>query len=53
MFILKSKQQITRAIENAKVLHPKVRMVALWRVRSEWKPWQHLHRPVLPRREDR
>ena len=27
MFILKSKQQLTRAIENAKALHPKVRMV--------------------------
>jgi len=28
MFILKSKQQLTRAIENARALHPKVRMVA-------------------------
>ncbi len=27
MFILKSKHQLTRAIENAKALHPKVRMV--------------------------
>ncbi len=27
MFILKSKQQLTKAIENAKALHPKVRMV--------------------------
>jgi hypothetical protein len=27
MFILKSKQQLTRAIGNAKALHPKVRMV--------------------------
>ena len=27
MFILKSKQQLTKAIENARALHPKVRMV--------------------------
>ncbi len=27
MFILKSKEQLTKAIENAKALHPKVRMV--------------------------
>ncbi len=27
MFILKSKQQLTRAIESAKALHPKVRMI--------------------------
>jgi uncharacterized Zn finger protein len=27
MFILKSKQQLTKAIENAKALHPKVKMV--------------------------
>ncbi|MDQ3821123.1 MAG: SWIM zinc finger family protein [Acidobacteriota bacterium] len=28
MFILKSKEQISRAIENARALHPKVRMVS-------------------------
>jgi hypothetical protein len=27
MFILKSKQQLTKAIENARALHPKVRMI--------------------------
>ncbi len=27
MFILKSKEQISRAIENARALHPKVRMI--------------------------
>ncbi len=27
MFILKSKEQLTKAIENAKALHPKVKMV--------------------------
>ncbi len=27
MFILKSKQQLTKAIENARALHPKVKMI--------------------------
>ncbi len=27
MFILKSKEQLTKAIENAKALHPKVKMI--------------------------
>ncbi|MDQ3684683.1 MAG: SWIM zinc finger family protein [Acidobacteriota bacterium] len=27
MFILKSKEQITRAIDNARKLHPKVKMI--------------------------
>jgi uncharacterized Zn finger protein len=27
MFILRSRQQLTKAIENARALHPKVRMV--------------------------
>jgi hypothetical protein len=27
MFILRNREQITKAIENAKALHPKVRMV--------------------------
>ena len=27
MFILRNRQQITRAIENARALHPKVKMV--------------------------
>jgi hypothetical protein len=27
MFILKSKQQLTKAIKNARILHPKVKMV--------------------------
>jgi hypothetical protein len=27
MFILRNKEQITKAIENAKALHPKVKMV--------------------------
>jgi hypothetical protein len=27
MFILRNREQITKAIENARVLHPKVRMV--------------------------
>ena len=27
MFILKSKEQLSRAIENARTLHPKVRMI--------------------------
>ncbi len=27
MFILRNKEQITKAIENARALHPKVRMV--------------------------
>ena len=43
MFILKSKQQLTKAIENARILHPKVKMVEFGAV-----SYTHLTLPTTP-----
>ncbi len=55
MFILRNKEQITKAIENAKALHPKVRMIEFGEYEVSGSEGQHLHGAVLPRcrREDR
>ncbi len=49
MFIVKLKQQITRAIENARAQHPKVRMVKFGEYERSGSNRQHLHGVVLPR----